>query len=246
MITFSTTGSTKRVSRRLQNLMNRQIPYAASKALNATGNVLLAVNKREMKRNFDNPVPYTINAFYMKPARYNNLRMSVRRKDKPAGKHYLDIQHKGGVRPKKGVETLFKYSLPYKGIVGSVLPTKHSMTRAGGISMARVNEVIGQIGGTTPQSSYTKSKSRAAADRLAARKRPVQYFIGYKEDGKNKTDGIYRKEGKRVKKMFHILSYSPRYRSRFPFYQPLMNKSKFYFPRKMRIEMRNAMRTARF
>lgn len=246
MITFSTTGSTKRVSRKIQNLINRQIPFAASKALNATGNMLLAVNKREMKRNFDNPVPYTINAFYMKPARYNNLRMSVRRKDKPAGKHYLGIQHKGGVRPRKRFETLMKYGLKYDHYLGSVLPTKHSQTRAGGVSMARVNEVIGQIGGTTPQSSYTKAKSRAAAEKLAARKRPTQYFIGYKENGKNKTDGIYRREGKRVKKMFHILNYSPEYRQRFPFYPPLISKSKFYFPRKMRIEMRNAMRTARF
>ena len=225
--------------------MTRQIPFAASKALNQTGDVLLAVNKREMKKQFENPVRYTLNAFFKKPARYNDLHMAIRRKSAQRGKHYLEVQHKGGTRPNKRVETLFKYSLPYTGIVGAVLPTKHSKTRNGGISMARVNEVIGQIGGTTPQSSFTKARSRTAAEKLTQRKKPTQYFIGYREDGKNKTDGIYRRQGKRVQKMFHILEYAPKYTPNFPFFPPLIKNAKSYFPNQLRKQFRMAIRTQR-
>lgn len=225
--------------------MTRQIPFAASKALNQTGDVLLATNKREMKKQFENPVRYTLNAFYKKPARYNDLHMAIKRKTAQRGKHYLEVQHKGGVRPNKRVETLFKYSLPYTGIVGAVLPTKHSKTRNGGISMARVNEAIGQLGGTTPQSSFTKARSRSAVERLTRRKTATQYFIGYREDGKNKTDGIYRRQGKRVQKMFHIIESAPKYRPNFPFFPPLIRNAKSYFPSQLRKQFRLAIRTQR-
>lgn len=247
MITFSTTGSTKRVSRRLQNLVNRQIPYAASKALNATGNVLLAVNKREMKRNFDNPVPYTINAFYMKPARYNNLRMSVRRKDKPAGKHYLDIQHKGGVRPKKGVERLIAQRVAYSGIVGAVIPVPGNggATRNGGVSMAEVNRAMAGLGASYSSTAYTRNKQRTAESKRATAKRPSQYFVKSNEGGTK--GGIYKRMANRkIKKVFHISDAMPRYNSKFPFYPPLVRNAKSYFPGKMRRELRAAMRTARF
>lgn len=245
MYSITTQGSARSINRKLQNLMTRQIPFAASKALNATGDVMLATNKREMKKQFSNPVRYTLNAFYKKPARYNDLHMAIKRKTAQRGKHYLEVQHKGGTRPNKRVETLLKYSLPYSGIVGAVLPTKHSQTRMGGMSMARVNEALGQIGGSTPQSSFTKARTRAAADKLAARKRPTQYFIGYREDGKNKTDGIYRRQGNRVQKMFHILEYAPKYRPNFPFFPPLIRNAKSYFPNQMRKQFRMAIRTQR-
>lgn len=198
-----------------------------------------------MKKQFENPVRYTLNAFFKKPARKNDLHMAIKRKSAQRGKHYLEVQHKGGVRPNKRVETLFKYSLPYTGIVGAVLPTKHSKTRNGGISMARVNEAIGQLGGTTPQSSFTKARSRSAAEKLAKRAKPTQYFIGYREDGKNKTDGIYRRQGKRVQKMFHIIDSAPKYSPNFPFFPPLIKNAKSYFPNQMRKQFRMALRTQR-
>jgi hypothetical protein len=248
---ISTTGSTRSINRRLHNLMHRQIPFAASKALNDTGNVLLAVNKREMRKQFDKPVRYTLNAFYMKPARKNDLNMRIARKSKPAGKHYLDVQHKGGVRPRKGVESMLNYSLAYSGDLRAVLPTSRTQTAAGGMSMARINEAIAGLqdskqAGRVPSSSYTKAGITKQTDRLARRKKPVEYFIGYKSEGKNRTDGIYRRTGKTVKKMFHLLEYQPKYRPNFPFYPPLIRNARSYFPTRMKRQLAMAMRTARF
>ena len=249
-IAFSTTGSTKKINRSLNNLIKRQVPFAASKALNETGKVLMAVNKREMRKQFDKPVKYTINAFYMKRAKKNNLNMLIARKSKPAGKHYLDVQHKGGMRPRKGVESMMNNSLAYSGDLRAVLPTSRTKTAAGGISMARVNEAIAGLqdskqAGRVPSSSYTKAGIIKQSDRLARRKKPVEYFIGYKGNGKSKTDGIYRRTGKSVKKMFHLLDYQPKYRPNFPFYPPLVRNAKSYFPKQMQKQLRFAMRTAR-
>jgi len=248
---ISTTGSTRTINRRLNNLIHKQVPFAASKALNDTGKLLLAVNKREMRKQFDKPVRYTLNAFYMKPARKTDLNMRISRKAKPSGRHYLEIQHEGGPRPRKGVESMLRYSLAYTGDLRAVLPTSRTKTAAGGMSMARMNEAIAGLqdskqAGRVPSSSYTKAGIIKQADRLAKRKKPVEYFIGYKSSGKSKTDGIYRRTGKSVKKMFHLLEYQPQYRPNFPFYPPLIRNARSYFPTRMRKQLALAMRTARF
>ena len=111
-----TTGSARVIGNRLQKAVRKQIPFAASQALNDTGKVLVSINKQNMKRTFDRPVPYTLNAFYLKRAMKANLSISVRRKDKPAGKHYLDIQKSGGVRPQKAFEKMVQQRVAYPGI----------------------------------------------------------------------------------------------------------------------------------
>lgn len=241
------TGSPTRMTRRLQQVISRQIPFAASKSLNETGKVLLSVNKREMRKQFDNPVRYTLNAFYMKPSRKSDLRMSIRRKSKPSGKHYLEVQHKGGPRPKKGVEKMMGFAIPYTGDLRAVLPTKHSKTAAGGMSMARVNEAIAGLGGKMPNSPFSKAGVERQESRLAKRKRPVEYFIGYKSGGKNKTDGIYRRlSSGKTQKVFHLLEYRPTYRKNFPFHPPLVRNARSYLPTRMRKNFSMAIRTARY
>ena len=237
-------SNANQVMRRMQRLTG-QMPFAASKALNATGNVLLAVNKREMRKQFDKPVPYTMNAFYMKRSTKADLNVRIGRKSKPSGKHYLEVQHSGGTRPRKGIESLLNYSIAYRNDLRAVLPTKRTTTGAGGISTAQVLQAIAGLGGKMPNEPYTKSRVEKAEARRAAQKNPSQYFIGYKEDGKNTTDGIYRRRGKRVEKMFHLLEYRPKYRENFPFHPPLYRNARSYFPQTFKRELFRAMRTAR-
>jgi len=245
---ISTTGSTRSINRRLHNLMHRQIPFAASKALNDTGNVLLAVNKREMRKQFDKPVRYTLNAFRVKYARKNDLNVRLERKSAPAGKHYLEIEHKGGNRPRKGFETMLRASLAgrYTGNLMAVLPTSRTQTKGGTVSMARVDEAIAGLKAGAPTSQRRAAGVAKQAGRIAQRKSPVDYFIGYKGKGKNKTDGIYKRTGKGVQKMFHLIDRAPGYNRNFPFYPPLVRKAKQFFPSRMRKQLAMALRTARF
>lgn len=247
MITFSTTGSARSVNRKLNNLMTRQINFAASKALNETGKVLLVANRKEMRKQFENPVRYTLNAFYMKPARHNSLVMSVRRKDKPSGKHYLEVQNKGGKRPSKGVERLIKQRVAYEGIVGAVIPVKGTaaQTKNGGVNMAEVNRALAGLGASFSSTAYTRNKQRAAESKRALQSKPSQYFVKSKEGGA--SGGIYKRmSNRKVKKMFHITDSMPRYKPNFPFYPPLIKQTKAYFPGQMRRQLRAALRTARF
>lgn len=238
-------GSTDRMSRRLNSVVSRQIPFAASKALNDTGNVLLALNKAQMRRQFDNPVRYTLNAFYMKPARKNNLVMSIRRKGAQGSKHYLEVQHKGGARPRKAVGGLISASIPgYSGSVVAVTPTKHSTRNNGAINMSQVYTALAGVR-ASPQSQSAQRQVQRAGERLARRKKPVEYFVGYKEQGKNKTDGIYKREGNRIKKIIHILNRRPTYSKRFPFQPPLVKHARSYLPSRLRANLSMAIRTAR-
>lgn len=237
-------SNANQLRRRMQRLVG-QVPFAASKALNATGNVLLAVNKREMRKQFDKPVPYTINAFYMKRSTKIDLNVRIGRKSKPSGKHYLEIQHSGGLRPRKGIEALLNSSIAYRNDLRAVLPTKRTTTGSGAISTAQVLQAIAGLGGKMPNSPYTKSRVEKNEAKRAKQKNPSQYFIGYKEEGKNKTDGIYRRRGKRVEKMFHLLEYRPKYQPNYPFHPPLYSKAKIHFPYQLKKQLFMAMRTAR-
>lgn len=254
-ISAKTTGSARVIGNRLQKAVRKQIPFAASQALNDTGKVLLTVNKREMKRVFDNPVPYTLNAFYLKRAMKADLSVAVRRKDKPAGKHYLEIQHTGGVRPRKRFETVVKYHVKYQHDLQSVLPTTISKNPRGNASMPRLMEAIAGLSergqASSPTAPYTKNSYQKKIDarhkKLTQGKRTSDYFVGYKEDGKNKTDGIYRRSpsGKSVRKIFHLLPFQQSYKSRYPFHPRLRKRAMSYFPAEFKRRLAAAYRTMR-
>ena len=230
------------VNAKLANLAIRQIPFAASKALNQTGKELLAFNKIQMRRKFKDPVRYTLNAFRLVRSKKTNLVAEVRRKDKPAGKHYLDVQAKGGVRPKKAVEKKMDFRLPYNGIVQAVLPTSRTARRGQNISIAWVNKALAGVGQSYASEAYTKAERG---------KKPTQYpryWVSEPGQGKSKTGGVYRQNSKRGKpqKLFHILDYLPSYTKRLPFKDYMTKQARLSFPKNMRREMRAALRTAKF
>ena len=225
----------------------KQVPFAASVALNNTGKVLLVRNRIEMKRQFKDPVPYTLNAFFLRRSNKGNLKASIERKTAPAGKHYLEVQHKGGSRPRKRFETVLERNIPYTKDLQSVIPTARATTTKGGVRMGAVLQTIAGMGGSIPNSPYTTARTKKRRDKYESKKRQEQYFIGYKEDGKNRTDGIYMRTagGKKVVKLFHLFDYRMSYKPNFPFYEPLRKQASTYFPNQFAKQLRLALRTAR-
>ena len=250
MITFRFDSDSKKINAKLANLAMRQIPFAASKALNQTAVELKAFNRIQMKRRFDDPVKYTLNAFMVDRSNKRKLVAGVRRKDKPSGKHYLEVQAKGGRRPRKGVEKMMEFGLAYGGILRSVTPTSKSngQTRNGNINMGEVNRAIAGLNGKTSSTPYTRTRQEAAKTKRATQKRPTQYFMAEPGSGKNKTGGIYKRSpaGKKVTKVFHFLDYSPQYQKKLPFKSYMTKQAKLSFPKNLRREMRTALRTAKF
>jgi len=239
-------GSARVISNKLQRAIHKQIPFAASQALNDVGKALLDVNKKNMSQTFDRPVPYTMNAFYMRPSNKAHLSMSVLRKQKPAGKHYLDIESSGGIRPRKAIEKMMEFNLPYPGIINTVMPTRHSTMASGAISTARVMEAIAGVGGTMPNRPSTRvaSQFERAEAKHAARKGGSPYYLVEPRDGK--VGGINKRVGKRkVVRVFQFLDRGIAYRPIYKFEEPLRRNALSYFPARMKIRLKQAYVTMR-
>lgn len=245
-VSIQINSNTDRVARKLANLAYKQVPFAASKALNETASVLEKRNRIEMKRTFDKPVRYTLNAFTVKRSNKRKLVAEVRRKDKPAGKHYLEVQQKGGVRPQKAVEKLIDQRVAYPGIVRSVLPVPGNggATKNGNINMGEVNRALAGLNASFSRTAFTQNKQAQAQARRSQQKRPSQYFVKSNESGT--SGGIYKRLGnRRVKKVFHISDSMPNYRPIYKFHPFMMKNARSYFPQQFKRQFRAAMRTAK-
>jgi hypothetical protein len=250
VISFRFESDSKKINAKLARLASSQIPFAASKALNQTAVELKDFNRIQMMRRFDKPVKYTLNAFMVERSNKRSLSAAVRRKDKPSGRHYLEIQATGGPRPRKGVEKMMEQRIAYGGILRNVLPTTkaNGATRAGGINMGEVHRAMAGLGASYATTAYTRDKQRAAESKRSLQKRPTQYFVAKPNTGKNKTGGIYKRSagGKKVTKVFHFLESSPQYTKRLPFKSYMTKQAKLSFPKNLKREMRAALRTAKF
>ena len=65
---FSFTGNTDRVVNRLNNMVNRQLPWAMVTTLNGTGKVLVSQNRIHMKQKLTKANRFTLNAYYFQRA----------------------------------------------------------------------------------------------------------------------------------------------------------------------------------
>lgn len=228
---FDITGDTDRVVRKLNNFAQSQVKWATVLTLNETGSFLLSQNKKHMKRTFTKANQYTLNAFYLQRANKKTLTATIRRKNKQTGKHYLEVQQKGGLRPRKAVETKMEYNLPYSGIIRSVTPTSRTGGRSGGnISMAWVNKVL-------------DGKNKKGS---------VRYFTAgphslTKFGGGNKTGGVYRVMGKNnPEKLFHFHDHAMKYRPKFDFYGNMNRNAKVHFRMRFNANLRKAMASSKY
>lgn len=88
------------------NVAQRQVPFALARALTLTGRDVVNAERNEMSSVFDRPTPYTLNAFFLRPATKDSLQAEVGRKDSAGHRHYLPVQIQGGERPLKGFERM--------------------------------------------------------------------------------------------------------------------------------------------
>ena len=247
MITFKFDSNSKQINAKLANLAMRQIPFAASKALNQTAVELEKLNRMQMKRRFDKPVRYTLNAFRVDYSNKRKLVAGVRRKDKPAGKHYFEVEAKGGTRPYKAIEKMAS------GITGGnkfIIPTSQGRGKMknGAINAGEVTRAMSAIGASPSSNPFSRRRQDRAAKTRAGQKNPSQYFVTPAGTGKNKSGGIYKRTpaGRKVTKIFHIIEPKPIYEKRLPFNSYMMKQAKLSFPKYLRREMRAALRTAKF
>ena len=105
---ISVRTNVKDVSRTLNRIQRRQIPYATSVAINETSKKLVAAEKKQMERKLDRPRPQTIKALRIfQYAKKTNL---VARVGFPEwASRYMAYQVYGGTRPVTTVVPMNQY-----------------------------------------------------------------------------------------------------------------------------------------
>ena len=91
------------------NGVSRQVPFALARALTLVARSAVGDVQAGMKKSFRNPTPYTLNAFYAKPANKADLTAWVGTRTNTGGRgtpaaNYLAPNIEGGPRRLKGME----------------------------------------------------------------------------------------------------------------------------------------------
>lgn len=221
MLSIQRTGaSIADVIASVRGVPSRMIPYAAATALTRCAKQAQTEDlPAEMRKVFSNPVPYTLNALRIEPATKDNLMARVMVKTGAhapgvAPENFLFPEVEGGVRKHKGLEMALRYQ-------GVLSPTQYAMPGAaakldayGNVSGAQVRTILNALKGIRAASS---TRDRATGTKLRKGRRLANdMFVGQPQGG-GRPDGIWRREGKRLRALFVFTSDAPDYSVRLDF-----------------------------
>lgn len=184
----------KKLMRDLSALSEKEIPKAAANALNrlATG-ARLQIQDR-MREVFDSPTPFTLNGFFTRPARSNNLEAWVATCDyAPKGTpaiRYLGPEIRGGQRDMK------KFEKALSAISGGqyIVPGKDApLDQYGNLSRGLMTQILSRLNLMMDPTSNMSAKvvGRLAKRGKNARGQMSEYFIA-RERGNGRPLGIYK------------------------------------------------------
>jgi len=232
MFRFQLKSNSADVNRKMANMVSRQIPFATAKSLTLTAKTLVEQNKRDMVSIFDNPVAWTRNAFFFIPAKKNNPRTIIKRKDMASGtnvppskQNYLEDLQDGGGRKPKAFETALTSRASGASRFRYATPTRDTRTTAAGnIGRATINKILAQTG--KGGNMFVPRSNHPLAQRGG--------------------DGVFERMARgKVKKRLHLHNSMPSYRPQFNFYRRMNKYGKQAFQRIFKRELQMAMRTAR-
>jgi len=255
MISFTMKADTEKLQRKLNNLVNAQMPYATSLAINETLKTLEKYNKALMTKAFRDPVPFTMNAFYVQYSNKRNLQGFLRRKEKAVGRHYLEVQDRGGPRPLKGFEKNFLLRQRNSAGIKAILPIDTTpVDGRGNMTMAFVNKVSSQLG---VQADTAQNKPyQLRVGKRQRRSTATRYFVPDPSHplAKRGGMGVYatkadplgqERVGSRVNKVMNFLYDAPNYKKRTDFDNNMRKAAANLMPKKMKQGIRRALATAR-
>lgn len=185
---------------RLSAVGTRVAPEAARLAINDVAFSIFFQNKKLIEKSFDDPVPFTKNAFFVQKATTSNPVAIIQRKTIAGQRNYLETQSDGGVRPQTGLEKLLEKRLKYEGVIRAVLPTSHTRKdRRGNISRSLVTRILASAG----------SGGSASGGR-----RGGKYFVA--QPGDALSPGVYEERAREIRKVLAFTDVAPRYDDNFP------------------------------
>lgn len=209
-----TSGNLADVIAAIPNVPRRVIPYAASTALTRVAKYAATTALPDaMRKSFQSPTAFTLNSLRIVPSTIDTLSARIMVKDVASGKpahNTLLPEVDGGVRAKKGMEG----ALRYQGILRSgqfaVPGTGATLDANGNVSGAQVRTILSalkKIRGGVNAKGQRAGRGRKLANDL---------FVG-KPNGGNRAEGIWRREGKRLRMLFTFTNKAPSYSPRLDF-----------------------------
>jgi hypothetical protein len=227
--------NSQRAFAKLDNLQKRQVPFALSVSINETAKEAMEDIKVEMDEVFDRPTRWTKNAFYIQRATKRRMAAVIQRKTAQRGRHYLEIQSKGGGRPQTGFEKLVGSRMKSARVGRTVTPAKGARLNASGNwSPAQRKKALGAV----------KGKGGAAGSSTGAAGRN-DFFA---PSAKSKlSPGIYQRmrRGQKIKKIAHFSDSVPQYKARLDIVKVTKARVQRSFRGNFQSALRKALATAR-
>lgn len=196
----------------VRDVPGRIVPYAVSTALTRTAQRAAQVElPAEMRKVFRNPVSYTLNSLRVVPAKKDALSARVMVKDQAAGlapENYLLPEVEGGGRKHKRLEMAMRYAGVLKAsqyaMPGAGLP----LDAAGNVRASDVRSILSALG--------TRGAQAAGSTKRRSRKLKGSLFVG-KPSGGDRPEGVWMRDGKRLRPLFVFTDSAPTYRPRLDF-----------------------------
>lgn len=252
MATINISANVDQASKHLKAVA-RQIPFAASLAINNTAKKVKEKEEHEIKDVFDRPTPYIQNSIFIKPSNKRNLTATVGIKDfavkgTPATK-ILKAEISGGERRLKRYEKLLRAVGALPNGYFTVVGRGADKDQYGNMSRSQIVQIISYFK-AFPEAGYKAN----ATDKSIARRRKgskkrygISYFVGRSHDGRGQLgiwQRIHHAFGTRLKPML-IFVQSSRYEPTFDFEFVAVNTVKKEFDREFQIAIDRAIRTSR-
>ncbi len=191
------------------DVVREQVPHALALALTDTATEAREAVKRHIDGVFDLAVPFTRNAFQVKPASKKTLVAVLEQKEDNRRRHYLPIEETGGGRPQTGFERLLGAK-----VFGAnyVLPGDNARRdKYGNWSAGQRGQVLSALGA---QRDPTANITKASAKRNKGKR--LKYFTPLH----GLTPGIYSRDAAGNLGVVAIFTDSvPTYSPRLAFYE---------------------------
>lgn len=209
-----TAGNLADVVAAIPNVPRRVIPYAASTALTRVAkHAATQVLPGEMRKSFDNPTAYTLNSLRIEPSTVKTLSARVMVKDQAAGhapQNFLLPGVEGGERRHKGMEGALRYQGILRNSQFAVPGSGASLDANGNVSGAQVRTILSAL-------KNIRGGVGAKGQRAGRGKKLANDLFAGKPNGGSRPEGIWRREGRRLRMLFAFAEKAPSYSQRLDF-----------------------------
>lgn len=205
--------------------LQKQLPFAISKALNDTAFDARTSLSGSTKQYFDRPTNYTQKGFGVEKSTKRNLEVVVGAERKRA--RYLRTQITGGARGQKPFERLFLGEVAATGripIGAQFVPTSLvRLNASGNVSLATLKRIKAGLSTTNARGGF---------------------FVGTPRGG-NRPSGIYRRSREQLFPYFLAIDRAAQYRPRFPIVDVVGKVYQRRYGQHFRTALERAIATAR-